>query len=366
MAQIIQEHRCSGCRCLWEPTETDVKPSGAVYKTCNKCREKKKQYKLANADKIKEQRKPRDKQYYLANTDKIKAQRKQYNLENKDKLKAQQKQYNLDHADEIKAYRKQYNLENKDKLKAQQKKYRLDHTDEIKEQRKPYLHKYYLDNADKISEYNRLRYLKNSDKMLAKQKLYYLDNPEKVKEQRKRYKLANADKIKEQNKQYRVNNLEKVKQQKKRYKLDNADKIKQYYNDIKNNNPLLYLAILQRGQINRCMKLTTKDKKEHSIEYLGCSHQDFYNFIKIKMDNWNTDNPENIMTFNNIHIDHIKPISRFEFVDDNELLDCCNYTNLQPLLAIDNLRKNNKWTDENEIFWNANIKGNVEYFDIYM
>ncbi len=29
------------------------------------------------------------------------------------------------------------------------------------------------------------------------------------------------------------------------------------------------------------------------------------------MDNWNTYNPENIMTFNNIHIDHIKPISRF-------------------------------------------------------
>jgi hypothetical protein len=57
------------------------------------------------------------------------------------------------------------------------------------------------------------------------------------------------------------------------------------------------------------------------------------------MDNWNTYNPENIMTFNNIHIDHIKPISRFNLKDYNEFLDCCNYTNLQPLLAIDNLRK---------------------------
>ena len=316
MAQVIQKNRCSICKNIWEPTETDVKSSGGVYKTCNSCRKK--------------------------------------SMENSEKRKA---------------YNKQYNLDNADKLKAQQKQYRLDHADEIKEKRKPYFKQYYLDNADKKSEYHRLRYLKNSDKMLAKQKQYYLDNPEKVKEQnekKKQYKLANADKIKEQNKQYRVNNLEKVKQQKKRYKLDNADKIKQYYNDIKNNNPSQYLAILQRGQIKRCMKLTDCEKKGHSTRYLGCSHKDFDNFIKIKMDNWNTDNPENIMTYNNIHIDHIKPISRFDFVDDNELLDCCNYTNLQPLLAIDNLRKNNKWTDENEIFWNANIKGNAEYFDIYV
>jgi hypothetical protein len=47
--------------------------------------------------------------------------------------------------------------------------------------------------------------------------------------------------------------------------------------------------------------------------------------------------PDNLMDFTNIHIDHIKPVSRFNFTDEGEeLLDCCNYTNLQPLLAIDN------------------------------
>ena len=72
------------------------------------------------------------------------------------------------------------------------------------------------------------------------------------------------------------------------------------------------------------------------------------------------------MDFNNIHIDHIKPISRFNFTDEgDELLDCCNYTNLQPLLVFDNLSKNNKWTDENEAYWIENIRANPEYNKVY-
>ncbi len=43
------------------------------------------------------------------------------------------------------------------------------------------------------------------------------------------------------------------------------------------------------------------------------------------------------MTFNNIHIDHIKPVSRFNLQNEDEFLDCCHCTNLQPLLALDNL-----------------------------
>ena len=40
------------------------------------------------------------------------------------------------------------------------------------------------------------------------------------------------------------------------------------------------------------------------------------------------------MTFDNIHIDHIKPVSKFDLDHEEEFIDCCNYTNLQPLLKI--------------------------------
>jgi hypothetical protein len=71
------------------------------------------------------------------------------------------------------------------------------------------------------------------------------------------------------------------------------------------------------------------------------------------------------MTFENIHYDHIKPVSRFNLDNEEELLKCCNFTNLQPLLAVDNLTKNNKWTAENEAYWNENIIYKPEFQVIY-
>jgi hypothetical protein len=61
------------------------------------------------------------------------------------------------------------------------------------------------------------------------------------------------------------------------------------------------------------------------------------------------------MTWDNIHIDHIKPVSKFNLDIEEEFNKCCHYTNLQPLLAKVNMNKSNKWTDEDEVFWNENI-----------
>ena len=70
------------------------------------------------------------------------------------------------------------------------------------------------------------------------------------------------------------------------------------------------------------------------------------------------------MTFENIHIDHIKPVSIFNLDDPDEFMKCSHYTNLQPLFIKDNLEKHNKWTSENEIFWKENIC-NKEYIQLY-
>jgi len=82
------------------------------------------------------------------------------------------------------------------------------------------------------------------------------------------------------------------------------------------------------------------------------------------MNLWNEKN-EVKMNWDNIHIDHIKPVTAFNLDDENEFLDCCHYTNMQPLLAKDNLSKSCKWTDENDLYWCNNII-NKEYFDIYI
>ena len=71
------------------------------------------------------------------------------------------------------------------------------------------------------------------------------------------------------------------------------------------------------------------------------------------------------MTIYNIHYNHIKPVSAFNLDDENELLACCHYSNIQPLLAKDNMYKSCKWNDEDEAFWQDNIKGK-EYLPLYL
>jgi hypothetical protein len=52
-------------------------------------------------------------------------------------------------------------------------------------------------------------------------------------------------------------------------------------------------------------------------------------------------------TFNRLtikrHIDHIKPLSSFDLTKIEELREACNYKNLQPLWAKDNLMKGSKY-----------------------
>lgn len=115
--------------------------------------------------------------------------------------------------------------------------------------------------------------------------------------------------------------------------------------DCKFCDPQRYLVNLQRQKSRYILSKIGKTKS--TAEYLGCSSQKFYEYILSKM------TPE--MTLENIHIDHIKPVSKFDLSDPEEVYKCCHWSNLQPLLALDNSRKNNKWTNENENDWNKNI-----------
>jgi hypothetical protein len=232
------------------------------------------------------------------------------------------------------------------------------------------------------------------DKMKEKNKKYYENNPDKIKEYKKEYREQNADKIKEYLKEWRENNHDKIKENKKKYREQNADKLKEYQKEWRENNAdkrkeygkewyeknkcehnkrygeckicnlPLYLINIQRHQINRCFKLSSENKTKSSIEYLGCDAEYFIEYFEKKMNLWNQHNDIK-MEWQNIHIDHIKPVSSFNLDDEDDFLDCCHYTNLQPLLATDNLSKNNKWSDEYDVYWNNNIKAK-EHLQIYI
>lgn len=108
-----------------------------------------------------------------------------------------------------------------------------------------------------------------------------------------------------------------------------------------------YILHIQRCNLNKVLKQSTLQKKKKTVEYIGCSPEEFIKFIQSKM--------SKEMNFDNIHLDHIKPVSKFDLENEDEFKMCCHYTNFQPLLAKDNLKKHNKWSDDDDRNWKENI-----------
>lgn len=130
------------------------------------------------------------------------------------------------------------------------------------------------------------------------------------------------------------------------------------YGDCYNCNPVEYsIKKIISAKLLYIIRNNTTVKKLDDIEFLGCGTDFFLNYLKSKFIEG--------MTFENVSLDHIKPISKFKFENDDDFLNCCHYTNLQPLSLTQNMEKSNKWSDVDEIFWNENIKGK-EYNKIYM
>ena len=76
-----------------------------------------------------------------------------------------------------------------------------------------------------------------------------------------------------------------------------------------------------------------------AVRDLGCSIDDLKKHLESKFrpgmswENWSR---------NGWHIDHIVPLDSFDLTNPDQVKTACNYTNLQPLWAADNIRKGAK------------------------
>ena len=116
----------------------------------------------------------------------------------------------------------------------------------------------------------------------------------------------------------------KYRYEKKRYKSDI-----QYR--LRTNLRRRFLNILRK------MKLT---KKGITKDLLGCSWLTLKTHLEKKFYNRKKNNEK--MSWENYgkwHIDHIRPISKFNLLIKTEQFKACNYKNLQPLWAEDNIEK---------------------------
>lgn len=147
----------------------------------------------------------------------------------------------------------------------------------------------------------------------------------------KRWRQENPEKCKEYSARWKKNNPEKLKQVQQRQK----QKIREC--------PMRRLNNRVRSNIHNHLKRRGMSKGGKTFTLLGYTGRDLYNHLESKF----TDG----MSWDNMgewHIDHIRPVSSFNFTSTecDEFKRCWALENLQPLWAIDNLRKSNKWSGE--------------------
>lgn len=110
-------------------------------------------------------------------------------------------------------------------------------------------------------------------------------------------------------------------------------------------------------------------KTYHTIEYLGCTAQNYLEWLQYK-------NPQYTLNNRGIewHIDHVVPLSRFNLDDIDEQMIAFNWCNTMPLSPSENLAKNNKIIPEQiEIHLNnlieyhkeKNIELPQKFIDLY-
>ena len=194
------------------------------------------------------------------------------------------------------------------------------------------------ENPEKIKESVKKYYQKNKEKIKEHRRKYYQKNSEKIKEREAKYRRENSEKIKEREAKYRQENSEKVKERVKKYRRENPEKIRVYLNKrYKNDENFRMIAIL-RARLRKSLNSQSSKKSKRTLELVGCSIRD----IRQHLENQFKDG----MSWENQgewHIDHIKPCPLFDLTDPEQQKECFNYKNLQPLWAIDNIKKSNKW-----------------------
>lgn len=222
-----------------------------------------------------------------------------------------------------KTYMKKWREKNKEKINTYQKEWR-----EKNEERSKKYQKEYYKKSDK-------------EKLKKERNKWYHNNKEKYKDKFKEYREKRSDYQNEYNKRYYDEHKEKLNSNSRKYYQENTEKIKERIkiltkNKLKNDS-LFKLKYSIKRTIKNGIKRKNFKKKSKTVEILGCSFDEFKNYLESKFEPWM--NWENYGKYNGEFnygwdIDHITPLN--EAKNEEDVVKLCHYKNLQPLCSKEN------------------------------
>lgn len=218
--------------------------------------------------------------------------------------------------------------------------------------RKENMEKWQEDNKEHLEEYRTEYYIENRELILRKKKEnhernkvirklrdeeYYDTHRDIILEKKRESNRINKDKLSKRAKERRVKNRDSINQKQREIRKANPEKFRIYEakrnaKRLKNNIKYKLERIL-RNRFKQALK--NNYKKGSAVKDLGCSISFFKDYIESL---FYAD-----MSWNNYGIywelDHIKELHTFDLNDREQVLEVCNYTNLQPLTIEDHLKK---------------------------
>ena len=180
-------------------------------------------------------------------------------------------------------------------------------------------------------------------------KLYWRireNKPERKAKNKKRiqeWKQKNPDKVKE----YAIKHTNKWRKENREIYLE---KKRKWNRHLYENNINYKLGTLLRTRIWSSLKNQGLKKKDSTMSLVGCSKEELIKHLEsqfkegMSWENW---------SLNGWHIDHIRPVSSFDLSDPAQVKECFHFSNLQPLWAIENLKKSDSWDEspQDDIFF---------------
>ena len=178
-------------------------------------------------------------------------------------------------------------------------------------------------------------------------------DPEKKKEYHRKYREEHREKINartrewskgEKHQKYIENYNEKNKEKMLQYWVEyrKKPKNKKNFNEYYKNwidkklkeDPHFKLKQNLSHRIYLALKVKNVSKFKRTKELTGCTISELWDHLKKQFQPGMT-----IENYGIWHVDHVKPCALFDLTDPKQQEECFHYTNLQPLWAIDNIRK---------------------------
>ena len=281
-----------------------------------------------------EERRANRRAYYARNRERVAA----YRRKNKERISASRKAYYRRNKTE--EYRKQraYMAANPEKVKRWK---RADY----ERHREAYIRRAARNGRSETAKLQRVIYYRaNKERIATRHRQYVQRNQKKIAEYRRLYRLSAKGRAGKKGSDRRC--AVRVVAYKAEWGRRNRERLNRrlcmYVRCRSRRDPAFAIRLRLRARlvhvIRRYMTPAPRSVRRVIDHSLGCSMSELRSHLESKfLPGMSWDNR------NEWHVDHIKPLCAFDLADPEQQAVAFHYSNLQPLWALDNMRKGGRW-----------------------